>query len=188
MPRDFARPSTTRKNSDKPAPPSKILFVVTAVALVAFGYGLYYLSSLPGSHSTATQKNQPLLAVKPKTAIPSRKTADDEKQTNYEFYQLLPETEVKNTPVDAYTPKTKIKFHYLLQTGSFRNKSDAERQKANIAFLGMHARIEKSTANNGTWYRVQTGPFISRSKMNSAVDKMVAIGIQPLVKKIPQKK
>jgi cell division protein FtsN len=33
---------------------------------------------------------------------------------------------------------------------------------------------------------VNVGPFTSRSQMNSAVDKLVSINIQPLVRKVPK--
>ena len=75
-----------------------------------------------------------------------------------------------------------------MQTGSFRNKSDAERQKATVAFQGIKAKIKVITSDSGTkWYRVTAGPYTNRSKMNGALDKLVAINIQPLVKKTKKK-
>jgi cell division protein FtsN len=54
-----------------------------------------------------------------------------------------------------------------------------------IAFQGLKADIRSITNEQGsTWHRVSTGPFYNRSKMNSALDKLVSMQIQPLVKKI----
>ncbi|HTN35153.1 MAG TPA: SPOR domain-containing protein, partial [Marinobacter sp.] len=40
--------------------------------------------------------------------------------------------------------------------------------------------------SGAVWYRVNVGPFTSRSQANAAVDKLVNINIQPLVRKIPK--
>ena len=54
-----------------------------------------------------------------------------------------------------------------------------------IAFQGLKADIKSVKNDQGsTWHRVSTGPFFNRSKMNSALDKLVSMQIQPLVKKI----
>ena len=44
---------------------------------------------------------------------------------------------------------------YWIQAGAFRSKSDAERTKARLAFLGLEA---KTTTAEG-WYRVRLGPL-----------------------------
>jgi cell division protein FtsN len=76
----------------------------------------------------------------------------------------------------------------MLQSGSFRKAEDAERQRAEIAFQGLRAAVQKIDLEEGNvWYRVNVGPFTSRSQMNAAVDKLVSISIQPLVRKIPKK-
>ena len=104
---------------------------------------------------------------------------------------MLPDSKVVTPEVKAYDPGkalTDDNFNYFVQAGSFRHAQDAERQRARIAFQGLRADVQKITlANNDVWYRVQVGPFRSRSKMNSIVDKLVAINIEPLVRKEPIK-
>ncbi|PID42516.1 MAG: sporulation protein [Gammaproteobacteria bacterium] len=193
MPRDLTKPGTTKRQPDRPErkDATRRLFIVVALVASAFTCGLYYLSSIPDTGSARPDRQSSVTRPGVKTpatkTTPPTRTAPREPD-DYEFYTLLRETEIENTPVDAYTPKTKVKYDYLLQTGSFRNKTDAERQKANIAFLGMRAVVKRTTTDSGIWYRVQVGPFTSRSKMNSAVDKMVSVSIQPLVRKIPKGK
>ena len=101
---------------------------------------------------------------------------------------MLPESEVVPPTVEEYTPSPATQdFRYLVQAGSFRTAGDAERQRAQIAFQGLQTKVSQITTDEGkTWYRVNVGPFDSRSQMNSAVDKLVAINIQPLVRKIPK--
>ena len=91
--------------------------------------------------------------------------------------------------VDEYTPGPgRPQVDYLLQSGSFRKAEDAERQRAEIAFQGLRAAVQKVDMEEGNvWYRVNVGPFTSRSHMNAAIDKLVSIRIQPLVRKIPKK-
>ena len=217
MTKDFAKPSTTRKPGDKkkpgpntsaslkpkknktntkksssatlkknPAPPARTKPIILLILLVsAFSYGLYYLQSIPPTESLteAAPKTSKHSKATPKTTEKERKT-----DTRFKFYDLLPESNIKPSEVDAYQFKEKNKqteFAYLVQTGSFRNKKDAERQKATIAFKGIKADIKEVTGKNGTaWYRVMAGPYKNRSKMNNVLDKLVSINIQPLVKKV----
>ncbi len=186
MPKDYAKPSTTRKNPH-PAKkgPSPTLWLAAIALIGGLGAGLYYLSSQP-TPTTSEKSHEAEKAAKAHIAKESPKATE---QPPYKFYELLPKSTVPPSQVDAYKPKTDgKKYHYLLQTGSFRAEKDAERQKANIAFQGLRAEIQKTTAQNGVWYRVQVGPFTSRSKMNSAIDKLLTLNIRPLEKKIPLEK
>jgi cell division protein FtsN len=101
---------------------------------------------------------------------------------------MLPESEVVPPKVEEYTPgPAQQEFNYLVQSGSFRSQEDAERQRAQIAFQGLRANIQRIDLDSGSvWYRVNVGPFTSRSQMNSAIDKLVSLNIQPLVRKIPK--
>lgn len=49
---------------------------------------------------------------------------------------------------------------YLLQTGSFKNQLQADRQRAKLLLQGYEADIRAVTLNNGSvWHRVLMGPF-----------------------------
>lgn len=121
----------------------------------------------------------------PPAATPPGNSSD---QQGFRFYEMLPDSEVIPSDVDEYTPgPAQQEYNYVVQTGSFRNSSDAERQRAQIAFQGLRAQISRIDLDNGsTWYRVNVGPFTSRSQMNAAVDKLVSISIEPLVRKVPK--
>jgi len=87
---------------------------------------------------------------------------------------------------EAYEPEPDLAAQdreYILQAGSFRTRKDAERQRAQVGFQGLRAQIQEvSVDGNKTWYRVMVGPYGSRSDMNKAVDRLVSINIQPLVR------
>lgn len=89
----------------------------------------------------------------------------------FDFYTVLPEQtiEVEVDPAEVAQPRASApKAVYLLQAGSFRQREDADRRRAELLLLGLEPRIEESTADNGHWFRVFLGPFDSRSKMARA--------------------
>ena len=166
-----------------------IFFHITLIAIVlgGFGYALYKLAQVPGEAElapetpiSAPQSDESTSSQKPKQQI-------EAPEARFQFYHLLPNSEVDTGTVDAYTFKEKgaaEEYLYILQTGSFRSAKDAERQKATIAFQGIKARVSAVASSKGTtWHRVEAGPYESRSEMNAALDKLYAINIQPLVKK-----
>jgi len=166
---------------------------ILSLAVVGCFIGfIVYLNTLPGGDkpsaprpaSTGPQTVEPPKPVKP---APKSTTAKQEEQ-RFRFYDMLPESEVATPEVNEYTPGPNMQdFDYIVQAGSFRNQKDAERMRAEIAFQGLRAHVQNVEQDNGSvWYRVNAGPFKSRSNMNSAVDKLVSIDIQPLVRKIPK--
>ena len=92
------------------------------------------------------------------------------KKPRYDFFTVLPEMEVvvpeqelsrkadKVEPVNDTVP-AKAQDRYILQAGSFRNSTDAEQMKAQLAMLGSIATVQKVTVNGKTWHRVRIGPF-----------------------------
>jgi cell division protein FtsN len=197
MAKDYAKSTNSKKKSGATSlPPEKEsqspslwLIFAAIVAISALGYGLYTLSNVP---EDAIKKPIPANTVQEAKPKAKPKKEPEKSEPDFDFYQILPNSEVTTSPVEAYKPdpaKAKVKYDYMLQTGSFKNQKDAERQKANIGFQGLRASVKKVTSKSGTdWYRVEVGPYKSRSKMNSAIDKLVAINIQPLVKKLPKPK
>jgi cell division protein FtsN len=207
MPPDYARKSspnqatTPRQKPGKPArtrapktaAPARTqhgslsMKSVVALAIVGGFIGfIVYLNGLPGSEAPA--KDAAPTSQKAPTKAPALIQPDIAKP-QFRFYEMLPETEVMPSTVDEYAPGPgRAQVDYLLQSGSFRNVEDAERQRAEIAFQGLRAAVQKIDLEEGNvWYRVNVGPFTSRSQMNAAVDKLVSISIQPLVRKIPKK-
>ena len=93
-----------------------------------------------------------------------------EQEARFKFYNELPKQEVK-TSEEAYkveTPETtsnSSEYRYLIQAGSFRDRDDAERRKANLALLGVESAIKAvDLQGKGKRYRVQIGPAMSRQQ------------------------
>ena len=161
-------------------------WILSLAAVGGFIGFIFYLNSLPTNPDSQQQVITEKPAQKP-APVPAEKTREEDKP-GFRFYEMLPESEVVPPRVEEYTPgPTQTDFNYLLQSGSFRSQEDAERQRAQIAFLGLRASTQRIDLDNGSvWYRVNVGPFTSRSQMNSAIDKLVSLNIQPLVRKIPK--
>ena len=92
------------------------------------------------------------------------------KKPRYDFFTVLPEMEVvvpeqelsrkadKTEPANSANAGN-TQDSYILQAGSFRNATDAEQMKAQLALLGSMATVQKVTVNGQTWHRVRIGPF-----------------------------
>lgn len=78
---------------------------------------------------------------------------------------------------------------YMLQAGSYKTKTEADRQKANLAFQGLASTIQKiSIQDRGDFYRIRLGPYISYDKMVEVDQKLASQKIQTLRLKITKGK
>ncbi|MEJ2382146.1 MAG: SPOR domain-containing protein [Gammaproteobacteria bacterium] len=108
----------------------------------------------------------------------------------YEFYTLLPESEVvipdqelaehsKGAKSKAKPPGT-----YMLQAGSFRNPKEAKTRKGELALLGIVASIQNVTIGGDTWYRVRVGPFATFGEINRVRNRLQDNNINAIPVKI----
>lgn len=117
------------------------------------------------------------------TTQPENKSQNAEQEPRFEFYDLLKKNSVQ---VDAQPRplNEKPKFSYMIQAGSFRSKSDAEQMRAKLILSNLtNTTTDSITTSNGTWHRVNVGPFTNRSKLEKARDILADLNIQGLVKK-----
>ncbi|OQX38676.1 MAG: hypothetical protein B0D91_03310 [Oceanospirillales bacterium LUC14_002_19_P2] len=138
--------------------------------------------------------------------VVSKNKPSPEKKPVFDFYTLLPESEVmvssepkhesaaspksekpvvtkataeKQAPV---TVEAKPNRRYLLQAGSFRNPDDADRLRAQLLLWGLDARVERVIVKGGdAWHRVQLGPFTEQSSLNEARQTLAAHKIDSLM-------
>ncbi|WP_280540923.1 SPOR domain-containing protein [Chromohalobacter sp. 11-W] len=134
--------------------------------------------------------------------------ASESRMPTFEFYTLLPESEVIAPKVNNTTaapssggessPDTSDDradevvadpsadgLKYMLQAASFRKVADAKRLASRLQDLGLIAKItEVQTSNDETWHRVQVGPYQDTNELTRAQDLMVTQGIEPLLIKL----
>ena len=153
--------------------------VVTGVFLSFIGY----LSMMPNAAENA---NHETVATEPPPApeIP---------KPRFDFYTLLPEqtidveevsTTVDPAPDVSKPPTTPATAEsYVLQAGSFRQREDAERRRAELLLLGLEPAIEATDSDNGRWFRVYLGPYASHDAMSRARGLMANQNIDTLLLK-----
>lgn len=132
-----------------------------AVFLMVRGYLPEIQQHLPSLDSKSSEQTEAAL-VEEEIAEPSK--------PRYDFFTVLPEMEVVvpeqelSRKADKAQPATQTtagtaQDRYILQAGSFRNSTDAEQMKAQLALLGSMATVQVVTVNGKTWHRVRIGPF-----------------------------
>jgi len=84
------------------------------------------------------------------------------------------ETVVEENPAD-----------YVLQVGSFRETTVADRYKAKLALLGIESKIQTVTIDNtNTWHRVLVGPITGRAKADALKNRLKEDNIDSLIVRV----
>ncbi|MEW6167397.1 MAG: SPOR domain-containing protein [Pseudomonadota bacterium] len=110
-------------------------------------------------------------------------------KARFTFYEILRDQEVvipREQTRSAQPPAGAAADNgrYVVQVASFRSEVEAERQKANLALLGIESRIESVTIDNkDTYYRVRVGPE-SWSRVQTTIARLEENGIDALVIKL----
>jgi hypothetical protein len=81
-------------------------------------------------------------------------------------------------------PATKSTSTYIMQAGSFKDTSDAEKMRANLASMGIEARIERAKVGEVVWNRIKIGPYSQMSSVSSVRARLRQNGIDVIVTEI----
>lgn len=137
---------------------------------------LAYLYTLPPADAPAPE---------PETAPVASVPAEPPKP-RFDFYTMLPQQTLEDAvePAGVASPPAgAIAESYLLQAGSFRQREDAERRRAELLLLGLQPKVEESDSDTGHWFRVYLGPYNSHTEMTRAKSLMAAQDIDSLLLK-----
>ncbi|MBT3205807.1 MAG: hypothetical protein HOM14_00595 [Gammaproteobacteria bacterium] len=110
----------------------------------------------------------------------------------FDFYTVLPERkmdiqEVQNSEPDVPNVSNKEKAsanRYIVQAGSFQKMQDADRRKAELAFLGLEAAIKKATVKGTDYFRVEMGP-LSEKQYSKIQKNLIANNMDFFARNIP---
>ncbi|HKY70261.1 MAG TPA: SPOR domain-containing protein [Gammaproteobacteria bacterium] len=99
-------------------------------------------------------------------------TKEHAKKPRFDFYTLLPNTtqELPNVPrspesvAQATIPAPPKSSPYIVEAGSFHQFEKAEELKANLALLGVEAKVQTLTLKGKTRHRVTIGPFATKKE------------------------
>ena len=113
----------------------------------------------------------------------TKKEAND--KPRIDFYSILPDRVVdipvseedkqaiENPSINKVASETVI-----LQVGSFQSVTDADSLKAQLAFLGLEAKIESAEVNNDTWHRVLLGPYADNGELSRTKNQLITSNIK----------
>jgi cell division protein FtsN len=173
MARDYAKAKKKKparrktKPSKKTSPGSGLKIYFAGVLSGVFICFLAYLTTLQRTEAPT----QPQLTAAPDAA----QEEEAPPKPRFDFYTLLPtqtiDVEVEPEPsrdLGGQASAATVSHTYVLQAGSFRQREDADRRRAELLLLGLEPTIQESDGENGRWFRVYLGPFSSSSAMNRA--------------------
>ena len=95
-----------------------------------------------------------------------------------DFYDMLPKQEVEvPEKAKASTSSSGVRTplptgDVVLQAGSFKQSTEAEKMQAQLALLGIYARIQRASVEDETWYRVRIGPIQSVEELRNVQAKL----------------
>ena len=106
----------------------------------------------------------------------------------YDFYEMLPNFEVvvpeKDKEVKRDLPsagRIERPGVYVLQAGSYRNESDAERVRAQLQREGVAAKVQRVAVDADVWHRVRVGPISNLDELNKLRKQLQAAELDALV-------
>lgn len=115
---------------------------------------------------------QPEPAPAAAEAVPTPAGDAEEEEPRFSFYSMLPSFEVvipeeeADVSRDVEVEAVQQPGTYVLQAGSFRDLSDADRRRAEIALLGIESRVQRISIDDRTYHRVRIGPMSDLDHLN----------------------
>jgi cell division protein FtsN len=186
MPKDYAHKDGGGRQTAGGGMPGWVWLLV-GVALGFAGAVGYYISR-PAQVEAALEKVAEKKAEKKKIEIPPKE------KSRFDFYDILPNAKVivpKETPRSeqriTVEPSEAAHGRFLIQVGAFRDRKEAEQQKANLALLGIESRIEKVSSDiEQVYYKVRIGPETDQRRVDNILARLSENGIEALVVMVPE--
>nr|WP_155671123.1 SPOR domain-containing protein [Aliivibrio fischeri] len=171
-PKKATKKTTKKKGAKQPmsngSTPWKAV-AVAALLVMVFGYALYFLNDSPEPEKAPVTEVVP---VKPK------------KTTSTEDIPPLPEEqwsymdELPNKEITVEQKELKVsEIPYIMQCGAYKNRSQAEERKMNIAFQGITSTVRH--AEGSSWYKVVLGPYKFKRDAEKDRHKLQRAKIEP---------
>jgi cell division protein FtsN len=93
---------------------------------------------------------------------------------SYDFYEMLPKFEVvvpekeREVASDRGSAPANIERPgvYVLQAGSYRQQSEADRIRAQLKMQGIDANVQRVSVDEDVWHRVRIGPIPDLTELN----------------------
>ncbi len=187
--RDYkTRPKNQPKNRPTNRRPAKRgapawLWMTTGVMAGLFVAMLIYLHR----HSAPPEMTAQPPPEETSAPRPNTPPADAESgEPRYDFYTLLPKREVEISsedlePARERESKSLADGPWLLQAGSFRQYSQADALRAQLALNGFESSIDLTEGDNGVWHRVRLGPYTSKREVDRIRSKLARAQVRAII-------
>jgi cell division protein FtsN len=127
--------------------------------------------------------------AKPKPAPMSAREGDagPRPEDRYDYYNMLPNFEVvvpeKERAVRPDKPAAPVERpgSYFLQAGSYRDFTEADRIRAQLALQGIESKVQRVSVDNDTWHRVRIGPITDLGELNRIRERLREADMDVLV-------
>ena len=198
MSRDM-KPRKTQPARKKSAGGTLIgMFIGLVLGVGAAAGVVWYMnkSPLPFIDKSPPPRVEPVAAANGQPAQPMAlpgKPGDPIPEKRFQFYDILPgksdavpekqekpvaakEEPKKEEPKKEETKESKQPL--FLQAGSFSTASDADNQKAKLAFMGVEAVVQQVMVQDKTYFRVRVGPYSSAAEAQKAAQQIRRMGLE----------
>ena len=149
---------------------------------LAIAVGIYVKDHKPDpALKAATTKHEK------KKAADAEAPDEEPPAKSYDFYDMLPKFEVvvpekeKDVKPDVHAAPETRPGTYVLQAGSYKNFSDADRIRAQLALQGIESKVQKVSVDTDTWHRIRIGPISNLDDLNRMRQKLRKSDIDVLV-------
>jgi cell division protein FtsN len=184
--RDYRRNTGRRGRSSTAGFSGWTGLAIGLVIGLALAGGVWQYKSRPPTEPVAAKSKKPA----PQSARDESAEQDTGTGTEFTFADRLKNFEVvipekdKDVhrdlrPVPETRPGT-----YVLQAGSYRAFTDADRVRAQLALAGVESKVQKVTVDADTWHRVRVGPISNLDELNRIRTRLRRADIDALVIRI----
>jgi len=184
------RKQAVRGNQGKPAMPAWVWLFTGIFIGLAFSLAWILREGWPENGPRPNAQATPAAASEEPIADLAGASSSAPPKPHYEFYSVLPEMEVvipnaeiqqqSRTPVAASADDSQL----LVQLGSFVNRGDADALKAQVALLGVQAKIQPVTINGKDWFRVRVGPLANAREVEQVRGQLGQFADQAITLKV----
>lgn len=127
------------------------------------------------------------------SSAPEPAASGSENKPTIDFYSVLPQREVEipiseedRAGIENPSINKEAVEQSILQVGSFQSVEEADSLKAQLAFLGLEAKVKSAVVKDDTWHRVQLGPFASETSLSRAKNLLIENRIKYMQRSLPQ--
>lgn len=160
---------------------------------IGLGLGLAVALFIYVSDHRGKQPNEVMTPAQRKSTAANADTApiSASTDTDYTFYHTLPNFEVvvsekeRSARVESNS-KVVQPGTYFLQVGSYREQSEAERVRTQLARLNITASVQRVAVDSDVWHRVRVGPIKDLEQLNKMRAQMKAADLSSLVVRLEQ--